>query len=376
MNYGSTELKASRFETGDGIREYHISITVSDPELTFTKQTDAILATLKKYVSTETKAAKPMFMRWFLSDSATQEGQLREKLSGMAPCAISIVEQPPLGGCKAALWIYLLEGAGKPESAGGFTKLEHGIYTHLWTASSTMPGGSSKKQTRQIFLDYIEKSGDAGCTLADNCIRTWFFVQNIDVNYSGMVNARNEVFSAQGLDNTTHYIASTGIGGRTASSTASVMMDAYSVKGLCEGQIRYLHAPTHLNRTSEYGVSFERGTMVQYGDRRHVFISGTASIDKHGKVLYTGDIRKQTARMIENVEKLLENAGCTLDNMAQIIVYLRDMADYKVVCDVFTERFPDKPCIITHAPVCRPGWLIEMECMAVSAEGDSSFAKF
>ena len=53
---------------------------------------------------------------------------------------------------------------------------------------------------------------------------------------------------------------------------------------------------------------FERGTSVEYGDRRHLFISGTASIDHRGEVVHVGDVREQTRRMWENVEKLLEEA--------------------------------------------------------------------
>jgi hypothetical protein len=29
------------------------------------------------------------------------------------------------------------------------------------------------------------------------------------------------------------------------------------------------------------------------------------------------------------------------------------------------ERFPEHPKVFLLAPVCRPGWLVEMECMAV-----------
>ena len=53
----------------------------------------------------------------------------------------------------------------------------------------------------------------------------------------------------------------------------TVQMDTYAVDGLKSEQIHYLYAPTHLNPTYEYGVSFERGTYVDYGDRRQVFIS-------------------------------------------------------------------------------------------------------
>lgn len=127
----------------------------------------------------------------------------------------------------------------------------------------------------------------------------------------------------------------------------------------------FLYAPTHLNPTYEYGVSFERGTFVDYGDRRQVFISGTASINNRGEVMYPGDVRQQTQRMWENVEALLAEAGCTFADVGHCMVYLRDMADYAVVRDLFDRRFPQWPVVMVHAPVCRSGWLIEMECMAV-----------
>jgi enamine deaminase RidA (YjgF/YER057c/UK114 family) len=154
------------------------------------------------------------------------------------------------------------------------------------------------------------------------------------------------------------------------------MMDTYAVKGIRTGQVQYLYAPTHLNPTYEYGVSFERGTCVKYGDRRHVFISGTASINNKGEVMYPGDIRRQTERMWENVEALLAEAECDFSHVGQMAVYLRDVADYAVVRDLFDRRFPHTPKVILLAPVCRPGWLIEMECMAVKTDTNAEFTDF
>ena len=169
----------------------------------------------------------------------------------------------------------------------------------------------------------------------------------------------------QGLTPNTHFIASTGIGGTPADPKALVQMGSYAITDFEPEQQRYLHALTHLNRTIEYGVTFERGTLMQYGDRNHVYISGTASIDNHGEVLHVGDVKKQTQRMWENVEKLLEEGGMKYDDVMQVIVYLRDCADYQIVKQMFDEKFPNMPYVITLAPVCRPTWLIEMECMAV-----------
>ena len=179
----------------------------------------------------------------------------------------------------------------------------------------------------------------------------------MDVNYAGVVKARNEVFVTQDLTEKTHYISSTGIGGRHADPKVTVQMDTYAVDGLKSEQIHYLYAPTHLNPTYEYGVSFERGTYVDYGDRRQVFISGTASINNKGEVVCPGDIRKQTERMWENVEALLKEADCGFGDVGHIIVYLRDMADYTVVKEMFDERFPDTPRVITLLlSVARGGW--------------------
>ena len=90
--------------------------------------------------------------------------------------------------------------------------------------------------------------------------------------------------------------------------------------------------------------------------------------------MFPGDVRKQTHRMWENVETLLKEADCTYDDVCYMIVYLRDTADYAIVRQLYEERFQGKPYVIVHAPVCRPGWLVEMECMAVKKADNPQFA--
>ena len=92
--------------------------------------------------------------------------------------------------------------------------------------------------------------------------------------------------------------------------------------------------------------------------------------------MFPGDVRKQTERMWENVETLLKEADCTYEHVAHLIVYLRDIADYTVVKEMFDARFPDKPKVFLLAPVCRPGWLVEMECMAVKTICDKRYAAY
>jgi enamine deaminase RidA (YjgF/YER057c/UK114 family) len=297
-------------------------------------------------------------------------------MADTSDCAKSIIEQAPLDGSKIALWAYLMTNVGSRMLPSGLCEVTHGNFRHLWNGSAHNTAINSEYQTRLLFNEYVMQLAQENCTLADNCIRTWLFVNDIDNNYPGVVRARNQVFYTQGLTQDTHFIASTGIGGRQQDPKVLMQMDNYAIAGIAREQIHYLYAPTHLNRTSDYGVSFERGTYVDYADRRQVIISGTASINNKGQIEHPGDIRKQTHRMWDNVEALLTEAGCSYDDVSIMIVYLRDVADYALIKDLYDERFPDKPRVIVHAPVCRSGWLIEMECMAVRKNDDSQLPAF
>lgn len=362
-----TLIKIARFEVPEGVSEYHVMVRVTDPHLTYTEQVEALLASYARLTEGELKGNCAVFKRFFLSDAANQTDYLLAMLVEDSDCPLSIVEQPPLDGSKVAMWAYLQKGVQVKALTKGIYEVKHGTYRHLWMAGACNRALNSECQMRLLFNDYVMQLLENGCSLANNCIRTWLYVQNVDVNYAGVVKARNEVFATQNLTDKTHFIASTGIAGRHADHNVWVQMDAYAVDGVRQEQIHYLYAPTHLNPTYEYGVSFERGTYVDYGDRRQVFISGTASINNKGEIVHPGDIRKQTLRMWENVETLLKEADCTFEHVGHLLVYLRDMADYVVVEEMFEERFPNIPKVFLLAPVCRSGWLIEMECMAVKS---------
>ncbi len=359
------------FDQGKDVKEYHLMLHATDCRMTFSQQLDALQNAYQQLMGEQLQGAVSVFKRYFLSDAANQSDEVLA--SDICDCAKSIVEQAPLDGTKVALWVYLMTGVNTRLLKSELFEASHGNYRHLWNGSAHNMATNSEYQTRLLFNEYIMQLAQENCTLEANCLRTWLFVNDIDLNYGGVVRARNQVFFTQGLTNNTHFIASTGIGGRMHDPNVLTMMDNYAVAGLKKEQIKYLYAPTHLNRTSDYGVSFERGTMVDYGDRRHVLISGTASINNKGMVVHQKDVVKQTQRMWENVEALLSEADCTFDDATHFIVYLRDSSDYAVVSELFRQRFPDKPTVIVRAPVCRPEWLIEMECMAVKAIENKDF---
>lgn len=359
----STLLKGKKHLTDNGTDEQFISIRCTDPFMPFERQLDSIMGRLSIFLN-ENPSLNIVFERWFISDSACQQETI-DRLRSQTGHAVSVIEQPPLDGTKVAFMAWLQAGVSTSHVSGNLFQVQGREYTHYWTSSCRATGPDSMVQTQELLDNYGNLIGNQGCSIADNCIRTWFFVQNIDNNYHGMVVARNNVFDRIGLTVDTHFIASTGIAGRSKDHNNYVQFEAYAIKGIGPRQITYIEATDHLNPTHEYGVRFERATAVDYSDRRHIFISGTASIDRHGQIMYPGDIIGQTGRMVSNVEALLKSAGSGPDDIMQIIVYLRDIADYKVVSKIMDGRFPGMPMVYTNAPVCRPGWLVEMECIAI-----------
>lgn len=355
--------------------EYHAYIHATNSLLSFQEQLQSLAKAAKDLLSLAPQGTKCFMARCHVSDAANQSDTIKNILSPILNSTLSIIQQPPLDGTKIALWIYAVSNVEK-EYINGISKLYHNGYKHYWTTEK----GNSEDSTYQQTVSLLDNSSNIlkneSMSICDNCKRTWLYVNDIDNHYADVVKGRNDVFDREKLTDQTHYIASTGIFGYTGKRGVNVMLDTYSIKGLKVEQTQYLYALSNLNRTSEYGVRFERGVAIKYGDRTHAFISGTASIDNMGNILYPNDIKKQTQRMWENVEALLAEVDMHLDeDVAMMTVYLRDMADYNIVKVLFEKRFPNRPKAIVLAPVCRPGWLIEMECICIK-ETKNKFRDF
>ena len=344
-----------------------------------------------------------VFRRCFLSDAANQVHSVMASALGFgAPpaeaAAVSCIEQPPLYYRKLALLAYHVRGV-EPEEKSLLEIPEAGRYartlalkrpqrTLLWTTQMTSRRKASSvsctvqetrcaiEQTRGLLTTYRDHLRSQGATLLDNALRTWIFVQNVDMHYAGMVVARREFYAGEGLTPETHYIVATGIEGQNARAQSLITFDALAMLGLEKGQIVFVDALDHLNRTDEYGVTFERSARLDHADRSHIYLAGTASIDAEGQIVHAGDVLRQTDRTLENVCALLEASGGSLDDVAEMILYLRDPSDAERVLAHLDATQPGLPFVTVRASVCRSAWLVEMETMAIVANHDPRWPAF
>ena len=367
----STEVEISAFKPENGKPEYHAMVRITDFTLDTAEQFKRIEKTihaLQEYL----QGAVLVWKRYFVSDATNQHGFIESN----ADTAVSIVQQPPFNSQKVAVWLYFVPEVRLSKDELGGTIMENSSYRHIYHTQIHSRGADEKKQAETLFTKYIQLLKNQDCTLEKHCQRTWVLVKDIETQYADMAISRRACFEREGLTSDTHFIASTGIEGRYIFPDVQFFMDAYAVKGLAQEQVQYLYAPTHLSPTSHYGVTFERGVMIHYGDRRHIFISGTASINNSGEIEHPMDLMKQTERTFENMSTLLAEAGASITDIAYLIVYLRDISDYGRIESYVWEHYRHIPKVIVWAPVCRAGWLVEAECMAIKETEDERFNIF
>ena len=100
-----------------------------------------------------------------------------------------------------------------------------------------------------------------------------------------------------------------------------------------------------------------------------LFLTSQLSVDLKTNEILRGDIREQTRNAMENVKFLLESTGASMDKAVRIRIYLRDVAAFDLVNDVYRDYFepgqePARVVVQAASPI--EGVDIEIEVVAVA----------
>ena len=74
-----------------------------------------------------------------------------------------------------------------------------------------------------------------------------------------------------------------------------------------------------------------------------LFLSGQIPLDPATGQLVAGDISAQTERVMNNLAAILEAAGSSLAKVLKTTVYLRDLAEFGKMNEVYGKFFGEKP---------------------------------
>ncbi|MCP4220983.1 MAG: RidA family protein [bacterium] len=98
-----------------------------------------------------------------------------------------------------------------------------------------------------------------------------------------------------------------------------------------------------------------------------LFLCGQIGLEPSTMKVVEGGVLEQTKQVFKNIEALLSEAGATMDNVVKVTVFLKDMADFKPVNEVyagfFTEPFPARSAVaVKELPM-----LVDIEIEVIAA---------
>ena len=111
------------------------------------------------------------------------------------------------------------------------------------------------------------------------------------------------------------------------------------------------------------GTKFPISKAARAGD--FIFLSGQLALGSDGK-MHGDDIETQTRQCIENIQAMLAEANCKLENVVKATVWLVNKQDFpgfnKVYAEYFAENSPTRSTV--RADLMIPRALIEIEVLA------------
>src|SRR6202049_4076106 len=73
------------------------------------------------------------------------------------------------------------------------------------------------------------------------------------------------------------------------------------------------------------------------------YLSGQIPLDPATNQLVEGDIAAQTERVLQNLKAVLEACGASLESVLKTTVFLKDMADFPKMNEVYARHFTQSP---------------------------------
>ena len=99
------------------------------------------------------------------------------------------------------------------------------------------------------------------------------------------------------------------------------------------------------------------------------YLSGQIPLDPATNQLVEGDIAVQTERVLQNLKAVLEACGASLGSVLKTTVYLRDMADFPKMNEVYGRYFADQPPARSTVQAARLPRDVSVEIDAIAAVG-------
>lgn len=307
--------------------------------------------------------------------------KLREKIRryyGNSEPALSYVSQPPLN---ASLILEVHSFIPEEDDLVTFRRYKGLPYVLLENAEARLlfAGGFQgdvinfrlEQQSVEAFRMMVDVMRLEGFPL-NQIIRQWNYVERItsfdgeDQHYQLFNNARSDCYAQTVWDN--GYPAATGIGanlgGVLIDIDAAVFRSPECFATPIDNKLQvaahaYSDQVLEVASRKKTTPKFERAKSMTFGDRRIIYISGTAAIRGEESLEGVG-LERQLHITMENIAELIGQA-----ELKMLRVYLKNKSDYKEAETLMNAYKLNIPISYMWADVCRDNLLIEIEGIAI-----------
>jgi enamine deaminase RidA (YjgF/YER057c/UK114 family) len=292
--------------------------------------------------------------------------------------ALSYVSQPPLDA-PLIVEVHSIAGdeidkiAYKRFGNNPYVLLENNDGRFLFAGGfqSDITGKSIGQQSVDVFRQVGECLEQAHFPV-DSIIRQWNYIEQITCieegsqRYQSFNNARSDFYDKGAWPN--GYPAATGIGanlgGVVVDLDAAIFASPGSYASPVDNPLQ-IAAHTYSGKVLKTAgrkaatPKFERAKSITFGNRRLVYISGTAAIRGENS-LHEAGLERQLCITMENIARLTGKARLII-----LRVYLKNKADYALAERLIKEYRLPIPVSYMCADVCRDELLIEIEGIAI-----------
>lgn len=306
---------------------------------------------------------------------------LREKIRkyyGNHEPVLSYVSQPPLNGG------LILEAHTYSPDAGDHITYKHiGGFPYVLLENGSghflFAGGfhgdvinfGIEQQSKEIFHMVMELMRKEGFPI-NSIIRQWNYIEQItkfdgeNQHYQMFNNARSEFYSKTTWEN--GYPAATGIGanlgGVLVDLDAVVFSNPDSYATPIDNKLQvaahaYSEGVLANANCKKTTPKFERAKSMTFGDKKVVYISGTAAIRGEESLIGVG-LEQQLHITMENIDQLIGEA-----KLKMLRVYLKDKSFFEEAERLLNAYHLNIPISYMWADVCRDELLIEIEGIAI-----------
>ncbi|MEI8092235.1 MAG: RidA family protein [bacterium] len=114
--------------------------------------------------------------------------------------------------------------------------------------------------------------------------------------------------------------------------------------------------------------AYSPGLKVDIGDSEMIFVAGQIAKDKDGNVIAPNDITEQTEFVFQKIEKILDVAGASMEDVVKAVIYVTNMSDLEKISAVRNKYFANcKPVstLIEINKTTTEGCNVEIEAIAI-----------